>query len=263
MNRRKMLAVTGVAGSSFAAQGGGRSSASEGASKTYVLIHGAWHGGWCWRDVRRGLQGAGHRVFTPSLTGLGDRVHLRNPKINLSTHVTDVINLLDFEELDDVILVGHSYAGHVVSCVADKVKERLRHIVFLDAVLAVDGKPFLPAGVGEARIKTAKDGYLMAVASLEFLGIPEGHPNADWVRRRLVEHPLPTLMETVVYENGGPSGIAKTFVRCTQNPRMADGDPVAELTKNDPEWRYLLIDTGHDLMVTAPDETARILMDIA
>jgi len=262
MNRRRMLAVTGAAGSAFAAEGSRRTSASETDSKTYVLIHGAWHGGWCWRDVRCGLQGAGHRVFTPSLTGLGDRVHLRNPAINLSTHVTDVINFLEFEELENVILVGHSYAGHVVSCVADKVKERLRHIVFLDAVLAVDGKSFLPAGVGERRMKTAKDGYLMAAATLEFLGIPKDHPRADWVRRRLVEHPLPTLMEAVSYENGGPAGIDKTFVRCKQNPRMADGDPVLELTRDDPEWHYSIIDTGHDLMITAPDETTRILMDI-
>ena len=262
MTRRDLLTTTAAA--AFAANGPGRSAAAAD-RKTYVLVHGAWHGGWCWRDIRRPLQDAGHAVFTPSLTGLGDRVHLRNPGVNLSTHVTDIVNLFDFEDLEDVILVGHSYAGHVVSWVADKVKDRLRHIVYLDAVLPTDGKPFLPPGVGEERMKTAKDGYLMAPSGMDFLGIPEDHPLYDWVEDKLVEHPLPSLMETVVYENGGPAGIPKTFVRCLQAARMASGepDPVAAMDEADPEWTYMTLDTGHDLMVTAAQETTEILQNIS
>jgi len=262
MTRRDL--VTGTVATAFAANLGGGPAAHAADQKTYVLVHGAWHGGWCWKYVREPLAAAGHRVFSPSLTGLGDRVHLRNPSVNLTTHVTDVVNLIEFENLTDVILVGHSYAGHVVSLVADKVKDRLSHVVYLDAVLPTDGKPFLPPGVGEERMKVAKDGYLMAKGTLEFLGVPEDHPLAGWVRDNLVEHPLPTLMETVVYENGGPAGVPKTFVRCMQNARMVGGgeDPVAELIANDAEWSYVTIDTGHDLMVTAPEGTVEILESI-
>lgn len=261
MTRRELLA--GAAIGAFAANTGGGAAAST-QRKTYVLVHGAWHGGWCWKYVRDPLLAAGHVVFAPSLTGLGDRVHLRNPDVNLSTHVTDIVNLIEFEELEDIILVGHSYAGHVVSWVADKVKDRIQQVVYLDAVLPTDGKPFLPPGVGESRIPEAKDGYLMAHAGMDFLGIPDGHPLYDWVEGKLVEHPLPTLMETVIYENGGPAGLPKTYVRCTQNTRQIgeNGDPVEAMTANDPEWTYLTIDTGHDLMVTAPEETVEILKNI-
>jgi pimeloyl-ACP methyl ester carboxylesterase len=263
MTRRDLL-TTAVATALASNLGGGSAHALTTDKRTYVLIHGAWHGGWCWRDIRKPLLDAGHMVFTPSLTGLGDRVHLRHPTVDLTTHVTDVVNLIEFEDLHDVILVGHSYAGHVVSLVADRVKDRLSHVVYLDAVLAIDGKAFLPPGVGEERMKTAKDGYLMATASMEFLGIPEGHPLQDWVESNLVEHPLPALMETVHYENGGPAGVPKTFVRCLQSARMVGGaaDPVAEMAAQDSEWTYLTLDTGHDLMVTAPQETVDILMNI-
>ena len=261
MTRRDLFAS--AAATVLAANAGARG-ASAANKKTYVLVHGAWHGGWCWKYVQEPLEAAGHKVYAPSLTGLGDRVHLRNPDVSLTTHVTDIVNLFEFEDLNDVILVGHSYAGHVVSWVADKVKDRINHVVYLDAVLPTDGKPFLPPGVGESRIGEAKDGYLMAKSGMDFLGIPDGHPLYDWVDSRLVEHPLPTLMETVVYDNGGPAGLSKTFVRCTQNPRMASGeaDPVAAMAKADPEWAYVTLDTGHDLMVTAPGETADILLEI-
>ena len=265
MTRRDLLAAAAV--TAFAANtGAGALSAAPAVDRrVYVLVHGAWHGGWCWRYVQERLEAAGHSVFAPSLTGLGDRVHLRNPDVNLSTHVTDIVNLFEFENLHDVVLVGHSYAGHVVSWVADKVKDRISHVVYLDAVLPTDGKPFLPPGVGESRIGDAKDGYLMPVSSMEFLGIPESHHLYDWVESRLVEHPLPTLMEMVVYENGGPAGLPKTFVRCMQNERMASGaaDPVFVMSDNDPEWSYVTLDTGHDLMVTAPEETAEILLGIS
>ncbi|MGZ0244868.1 MAG: alpha/beta fold hydrolase, partial [Alphaproteobacteria bacterium] len=107
---------------------------------SFVLVHGAWHGGWCWRDVRRVLEEHGHTVFTPTLTGLGERSHLLSPDIDLETHIADVINLLVWEELNDVILVGHSYGGMVITGVADQAKDRLRHIVYLDAFLPADGE---------------------------------------------------------------------------------------------------------------------------
>ena len=233
--------------------------------KTYILVHGAWHGGWCWKFVKKILVLNGHKVYTPSLTGLGERVHLVNKNINLTTHVQDIINLIKYENLENIILEGHSYAGHVVSLVADRVKDKIAHLVYLDAVLPTNGMAFLAKGVGEERMKYIKDGYLMDIPDIvSFLGIPKNHTHYDWVKSSLVEHPLPTLMEKVIYYNEGINGIPKTFVRCRKNPRIMNGekDPVKTLIKSDHSWNYLLIDTGHDLMITAPEETADILHQI-
>src|SRR4051812_1484157 len=107
---------------------------------TFVLVPGAWMGGWCWKKLTPGLQAAGHQVYTPTLTGLGERVHLARPEIDLDTHTQDIVNLLEFEEARDVILVGHSYAGTVVTSVADRVPERLSMLVYLDSGAPPDGK---------------------------------------------------------------------------------------------------------------------------
>ena len=107
---------------------------------TYVLVHGAWHGSWCWKRVRKGLRDTGHQVFTPTLTGLGERSHLNSAAVNLSTHIADVVNLLRWEDLSDVILCGHSYGGTVITGVADRIPERIRTLVYLDAFVPEDGE---------------------------------------------------------------------------------------------------------------------------
>jgi len=237
--------------------------AAKSPTRSFVLVHGAWHGGWCWRDVANGLRDAGHRVFTPTLTGLGERVHLVNPSVDLSTHVNDVLKVLEFEELQDVVLVGHSYAGHVIPLVAEGARSRIRQMIFLDAVLARDGKPFLPPEVGEARRKVAIDGYLEPPPALSFFGVPEDHPLAPWVKRRLTNHPLPTLLQTVQYRNGGPAGLPKTYIRCLRRRDMSQPDPVEAQLKGQPEWTWRTIDTGHDAMVTMPKELMAMLLEIA
>jgi pimeloyl-ACP methyl ester carboxylesterase len=262
MRRRDVFTVAaGVAAGTHAV------SAAEtkptGARKTYVLVHGAWHGGWCWKHVTPLLRAAGHEVFVPTLTGLGERAHLATPAVNLSTHVADVVNLITFEELSNVILVGHSYAGHVVPLVADRIKSQLRHLVFVDAVLAVDGKPFLAPGAGEERAKAAKDGYLQDPPDVTWFGIPADHPEAAWVRRHLTPHPLPTLMETVHFQNGGHAGLPKTYIRCLKRRDMSQPDPVEPMVKGKPEWTWLTMDTGHDAMVTQPKQLADLLLAVA
>jgi pimeloyl-ACP methyl ester carboxylesterase len=258
MNRREVMITTGAA----AMAAGSRSAASQIPRKTYVLVHGAWHGGWCWRDIAAGLRAAGHTVFVPTLTGLGERVHLMSKSVNLSTHVTDVVNLFEFEELSDVILVGHSYAGHIIPLVAEQLKSRIRHLVFLDAVVAQEGKAFLPPGVGEERAKTAREGYLQEPPEVTWFGVPADHPHAAWVKRRLTPHPLPTLMETVRYKNGGPDGLPKTYIRCLKRRDMSQPDPVEAQLKGKPEWTWLTLDTGHDAMITAPNELTAMLLKI-
>ena len=107
---------------------------------TFVLVHGAWHGGWCWREVAGRLQSAGHRVFAPTLTGLADRSHLLTRETGLETHILDIVNLLEWEGLDDAVLCGHSYGGMVVTGAADRAAGRLRALVYLDAFVPADGQ---------------------------------------------------------------------------------------------------------------------------
>ncbi len=120
---------------------------------TFVLVHGAWHGGWCWVRVARLLREAGHLVFTPSLTGLGDRAHLARPEVDLTTHVHDIAGLLDMEEIEDAILVGHSYGGMVISGAAAQAPTRAAHLVYLDAFVPRAGQAvmdLLPSGAADA-----------------------------------------------------------------------------------------------------------------
>jgi pimeloyl-ACP methyl ester carboxylesterase len=122
----------------------------------FVLVHGAWHGGWCWKKLLPGLQAAGHRAFALTLTGLGERAHLMSPMINLQTHVQDVYGLIEHEELQGAILVGHSYAGMVITGVAQQVStEQLSHLVYLDAVVPEPGEAW---SSGHARIRKPHDG---------------------------------------------------------------------------------------------------------
>ena len=261
MKRREVfgVAAAGVAVGSSNAMAAARPRTA----KTFVLVHGAWHGGWCWKRVTPLLRAAGADVYVPTLTGLGERAHLASPDVNLSTHVTDVEMLIEAEELTDVILVGHSYAGHVIPLVADRIKPRIRHLVFLDAVMAVDGKPFLPPEVGAARAKVADRGFQQEIPDVSWFGVPADHPDAAWVKRHLTPHPLPTLTETVHYKNGGPAGVPKTYIRCLQRRDMSVPDPVEPEVRGKPEWTWKTIDTGHDVMVTKPKELAAMLLAIA
>jgi pimeloyl-ACP methyl ester carboxylesterase len=126
--------------------------------KTFMLVHGAWHGGWCWRRVADRLEGRGHKVFTPTMTGLGERSHLLDAKVNLTTHVTDIVNAIKWEGLGEVVLVGHSYAGSVISVVAEKMEPAIASIVFLDAAMPKDGES--PADGAVPRVRQAIDDTL-------------------------------------------------------------------------------------------------------
>ena len=272
MQRRDLLAMVaggsgaGAVREAVAATAAGAPGVDVAPSKprTYVLVHGAWHGGWCWKHVTPRLRAAGHAVFVPTLTGFGERVHLSSPSINCSTHATDVQNLIAFEDLDDVILVGHSYAGLVIGRVADRIKPRLRHLVFLDAMIPEDGKAFLPPETVAAWTKTAKDGYLLPAPDPTSFGVPADHPDMPWVKRHLTPHFLPALAEAVHYENGGLDGVAKTFIRCTRraNSNGALGDAAEAFVRGKADWTWKTLDSGHDAMVTAPAELTEMLLAI-
>jgi pimeloyl-ACP methyl ester carboxylesterase len=232
-----------------------------------VLVHGAWHGGWCWRRVAERLSAAGHRVFCPTLTGLGERAHLLTRAVNLSTHIADVAGLLDAEELNDVVLVGHSYGGIVITGVAARAKARLRQLVYLDSAIVEDGATWAsiapPAIVAERRrlAQESSGGLSMPVGKAEVFGLSDP-ADVAWVQRRMTPHPLAPYDETMHW--GGPvgNGLPKIYIDCTQ-PAYAGLAALKDRYRGKPGWPFVEVKTGHDAMVSAPEETARLLLGFA
>ena len=235
---------------------------------TFVLVHGAWHGGWCWKYVRDYLEDQGHRVFTPSLTGHGDRRHLRSPDVNLDTHIMDIINLMTWEELDNFVLVGHSYAGFIITAVCDRVKERIGHVVYLDSFVPKNGDTVLPTPTkefAEERYGPLEDGYLAYAREPVSFGIPETMTEElAWLRRRLTPQLLGTWLQPVSLTNGGSDGIPRTFIYCNDKPPLSDQQAARlQRFKDDPTWNYTELPCGHDAMVILPNETAQIFESVA
>ena len=246
-----------------------------GDSVLFVLVHGTGHGGWCWKYVRDILHERGHRVYTPTLTGCGERSHLLHPDIGLELHITDIVNVLEWEELDNVVLVGHSYAGLVISGVADRAKDRLRHLIYLDAIIPRDGDSLLTArrdisveemAANEAQLRRiAPDGNYIVGFSAERFGIPPEPPDrVEWVERRLTPHPLKSWLDPVNFENGGEDGVPCTFIECTVPAMPGAGLKVhAQYAREHPQWRYVELKTGHDAMVTEPQACADLFLEAA
>lgn len=236
-------------------------------SRTYVLVHGAFHGGWCWRYVAEALTAAGHRVFTPTQTGLGQARHLLSRAITLDTFILDIAGLIEAEELNDVTLVGHSLAGVVISGVADRMPERIRNLVFLDAVLVDGGQsPFgvFPAEIADGRRRLAAEqglGLAVPPPAVSALGVPEDHPRADWLRRRLTPHPLGVYESTLTLRAPLGAGLPCTYIACT-SPKYPVLDSSRRLARARPGWTWLEIATGHEPMVTEPEALARMLLRI-
>lgn len=231
---------------------------------TYVLVHGGWHGGWCWRRVGGALIATGSNVYTPTLTGLGERAHLLSPEIGLETHIRDVLGMLEFEELKSVVLVGHSYSGIVVTAVADRAPDKIAHLVYLDAVVPRDGEGLYdraPAQVKEhfeEQARTKGDGWRVPVsaASAGFLGLREAE-DIRWVVPRLTAHPIRTFREPVRLGASFPQ-MPRTYINCIGDkdfgqPRTAQAEGIDD---------YHELRTGHDAMVTAPQDVARLLRKV-
>lgn len=230
-------------------------------------MHGAWHGGWCWHRVADPLRAAGHRVFAPTLTGVGERRHLLSAQVDLETHIQDVIGVLEAEELEDVVLVGHSYAGLVISGVAARAGARLRQLVYLDALLAEDGQSWadaFPPEVAEARRRgaTVTNGVKTIPApDPEIYGFANP-ADTEWVRRRLTPHPYAPFEQKS--RLGGPlgSGLPRIYVDSTE-PAIAALATIKDRYRGKPEWPFVELKTGHDAMLSAPDELVGILRQFA
>ena len=226
---------------------------------TYVLVHGAWHGGWCWQFVRHMLHRAGHLVFSPSLTGLGERKHLARADIDLETHIADVVQLLEMEDLGDVILVGHSYGGMVVTGAADRTASRIRRLVYLDAFVPENGKCTLDYVVPERAARMREEGEKVGSVTpppLSLWGITK-QEHIDFIKPREVRHPYKTMSQPIRLA-GNTARLPKTFVYCT-SPATGSFDQFAAKYRNDPIWKFYELQTGHDAMILMPERVAEIL----
>jgi pimeloyl-ACP methyl ester carboxylesterase len=235
---------------------------------TYVLVHGGAHGGWCYRYVAAILRSAGHDVHTPTLTGLGERAHLLGPGIDLDTHITDVVAVLHYEDLRDVILVGHSYGGMVIPGVADRALDRVGHLVYLDAATPVNGEsladiaaPLMTAARRQARVVDGVELVLYpGTEPLPNYGVTDPDDIA-WMAGRLTPHPFACFTRPLVLTHEADVGkLPQTHIVCTST--LATRDP-ARLARARDAGRLWDIDTGHDLMITEPQAVADLLLRLA
>jgi len=273
ITRRDLLKASSAAAAVAAGAAGniGTAGATD-KPRTFVLVHGAWHGGWCWRRAADVLTARGHRVFAPSLTGLGDRAHLFAKDISMQTHVEDILSLVEAEELGDFVLVGHSYGGFVISGVADTLRERVSHYIYLDGCVPPDMSTgasfswagFIPPEAREARLKSVRE-------EGKGLALPPPPPSAfavtvpadvAWLQRRMRPMPAATFTGTFTFKNSGSNGLKRTYIAST-NPSYALLAATRNLVQGDKTWSFTTLETGHDSMVTAPDALAALLMAVA
>ena len=228
---------------------------------TFVLVHGAWHGGWCWKRVTPLLRAAGHEVYAPTLTGLGERAHLLSREVDLDTHTTDIVNVLEYEELTDVILVGHSYAGLVIPGVAHRLPGRVAHLVYLDAFVPRDGQCLLDLNPGaaaqQARVREEGDGWRLTPSPGARFGVTDEADGA-WLASRIGPQPYATFTQPVRLGDTAPP--AATYIFCSQPGGFRR---FAEQVRDAPGWRYRELATGHDAMVTQPRELTDLLLEVA
>ncbi len=239
----------------------------------FVLVHGAWHGAWCWRRVSESLQQRGHRAYAVTLTGLGDRAHLLSPAITLETHIEDVRRLIEAEELSDVVLAVHSYAGMIGTALADRMGGRLKHLVYVDAVVPAPGESW-----SSTHASTTQQQRLAAAQASSNFSFPPPDPalfglhGADhvWVQRRQTPHPGNTYRTPLQFEVQRVAATPRTFVSCTA-PALATIE-VCRLRVKDPAFwggawgpgsQLLEMQTGHDPMISDPAALTRILLDCA
>ena len=235
---------------------------ASGRKSTFVLVHGAWHGGWCWKKVVPALRAAGHEVFTPSLTGLGERAHLASAAVDLDTHITDIASLIETEELTGVVLVGHSYAGMVITGVADRAGPRLRRLIYLDAFVPESGKcqlDYLHADRRDGVMQQGRATGYVDPLPLKLFGVTDPQDVA-WASRHLTRQPYATMSQPVLLQGDGGAGLPRTYIYCS-NPPTGSFDQFAVRLRNDPNWKFHELNTGHDCMITDPGALIRVLLD--
>jgi pimeloyl-ACP methyl ester carboxylesterase len=238
----------------------------------YVLVHGGWIGAWCWYKVVPLLQAAGHSVYTPTLTGVGEQAALLTPEIGLDTHIQDVVNLIETKDLQQVILVGHSYSGMVITGVADRVPERIAHLVYLDAVVPRDGQslvdtaPFLGRFLRREANKNG-DGWRVNPPRGRAFGITK-EPDLSLVRSKVTPHPLKTFIQPVhITHPDAVAAIPHTYIECTRRGvivwLMRRILMRVLLPLNEPGWNRRKLASDHIAMILEPQALADLLLEFA
>jgi pimeloyl-ACP methyl ester carboxylesterase len=228
----------------------------------FLVAHGGWQAGWAWKKMRPLMAAHGHEMFTPTYTGLGERVHLANRDINLETHIQDILAVLEFEDLHDVILVGHSYGGMVATGVADRARDKIKHLVYLDAFAPESGKStsdyYLSPDRREAFLKSVIDGWLVPPQP-----IPEDTSPADvaWAAPRRMPHPLQSVEQKFDLKNG-PLTLPRTYIYCR---RHLPGDPFRQFLGRAQKdgWTTYEMEASHSPHVTAPEALMAVLEEAA
>lgn len=230
--------------------------------KTFVLVHGAWHGGWCWAQVADLLRDQGHKVFTPTQTGLGERSHLISKEITLNTFIDDVANLILWENLEDVILVGHSFGGNTISGVADRMPQKIKKLIYLDAMIIHAGETplsTLSKEIAENRIQAAQDssnGLSLPIPPAKAMGIFEEDQIA-LIDGKLTPHPFSTFLSPLEIKNPPGNSLPLVYVLCTNPMYKPLEDSRANARKMG--WPMVEMDTGHDAPISAPQKLAELL----
>jgi pimeloyl-ACP methyl ester carboxylesterase len=228
----------------------------------FVLVHGAWHGGWCWRRVSDMLQEKGHKVLAPTLTGLGERSHLMSKDIVLDTHIADIVNVIQWEDLADICLVAHSYGGWPVSGAIEQVLDRISSVIYLDAFVPEDGQRGFDFASEFSR-KAMMEAMAKAAAA-------SGPPKAEifqvnekdraWVDSKLTPQPLGVALHPIKLTGAREKVAKKIYIRAPAYPQPAF-DKYYAAKKADPSWRTYEVDGGHDVMIDRPKRLVEIMLE--
>ena len=237
-------------------------------SRTFVLIHGAWHGGWCWSRVSALLAAKGHRVFAPSLTGLADRSHLLSPAVNLDTHIADIVNLFKWEDLQDAVLVGHSYGGWPISGAIEKLLPQVSSIVYVDAFMPENGQRGMDLTSAQFQqqlreaVARGESGRPVPPASAFRILDPK---DVAWVAAKMTPQPVGVAMQPITLSGAREKVAKKAYIRTPAYPQPSFDAYLARCGA-DPTWKTYVFqpnEAGHDVMVDAPARLAQILEEVA
>jgi pimeloyl-ACP methyl ester carboxylesterase len=228
--------------------------------KTFLVCHGAWSAGWAWKKMHPLMAAAGHRLVTPTYTGVGERAHLANPSIDLETHIEDVLNVIKYEDLRDIVLVGHSYGGMVATGVADRARASVRQLIYVDAFVPGDGQSLFDLNKAAVqKLATSGDGWRVPPNPTP----PDTSPaDQEWLSTRRVHMPI-KCFETALELQGGALTLPRSYIYATRITPADTFGPFAKQAKNDAAWRYYEIDASHSPNVTAPEALTALLLEIA
>ena len=252
--RRAILRNAALAAFASPAIGQGGTTPQPGTSNkaaTFVLVHGAWHGGWCWQRVIDRLTAQGHRVFAPTLTGVGERSHLDSPSVDLSTQIRDVVNEIRWKDLENVVLVGHSYGGMVISGVAEQVASKIASIVYLDAFVPADGQ-----SIGDLGGKVDAGPFTAPIPAARFA---VNETDQAWVDSKMTPQSTACFTEKIKLTGAYQKIARKAYIRARNFAGFAT---TLERIRSDASWETHVVDCGHDVMIDKPDELTNILLGL-